>query len=125
MNGSDRTERRGAGWPRRFGAGLCTLAMATQVACYTYEPMQEVAPVSGREVALDLNDRGRVLLGGQLGESVMQVQGRILGSTDSAVTLSVARTVLMQGSSVTWTGEQVVIPKEGVRGFRPREYSRG
>ena len=55
----------------------------------------------------------------------MRVQGRIVGSTDSAVTLSVARTVLMQGASVTWTGEQVVIPKEGVRGFRPRQYSRG
>ncbi len=120
----DRRDRRGAQWPRRLTAGLCAAALATQIACHTYRPMQEVVPASGREVAVELNDRGRVLVGGQLGESVLQVHGRIIASTDSAVTLSVARTVLLQGSTAVWTGETVTIPREGVRGFRVREYSR-
>lgn len=101
------------------------MALAVNTACHTYTPSQDVVPASGREVAVELNDRGRALVGGQLGESVLQVRGRIIGSTDSEVTLSVTRTVLLQGSSVVWTGEQVVIPREGVRSFRLREFSRG
>lgn len=122
---NDRRERRGGTWPRRLTAGICAMALAVQTACHTYTPPQDVVPVSGREVAVELNDRGRALVGGQLGESVLQVQGRVIGSTDSEVTLSVARTVLLQGSSVVWTGEQVAIPREGVRSFRLREFSRG
>lgn len=121
----DRRGRWGASLPRRLAAGLCTVALATQTACYTLQPMQEVVPVIGREVAVELSDRGRVLVGGQLGESVLQVVGRIVSSTDSAVTLSVTRTVLMQGSTVVWTGEQVAIPRSGVRGYRIRQFSRG
>jgi hypothetical protein len=121
----DRRERRGGLWPRRFTAGLCAVALATQTACHTLAPLQESVPGSGRDVAVELNDRGRVLVGGQLGESVLYVEGRIVGSTDSAVTLSVARTVLMQGSTVVWTGEQVALPREGVRGYRLRQFSRG
>ena len=101
------------------------LALATQMGCHAYLAPQEPVPAVGRAISVELNDRGRVLLGGQLGESVLQVQGQLIGSTDSSVTLSVARTVLMQGSSVVWTGERVVIPREGVRGYRIREFSRG
>lgn len=121
----DRRERRGSGWPRRLTAGLCAVAMATQLACHTYLPPQDVVPVSGKEVAVELNDRGRSLVGHKLGESVVRVEGRLIGSTDSEVTLSVTRTVMLQGSSAVWTGEQVVIPREGVRSFRLKEFSRG
>lgn len=121
----DRRERRGSSWPRRLTAGLCAVAMATQVACHTYLPPQEVVPVSGKAVAVELNDRGRVLVGDRLGESVERVEGQLVGSTDSEVTLSVTRTVMLQGSSAVWTGEQVVIPREGVRSFRLREFSKG
>lgn len=125
MNMNDRRDLRSGSMLRRFTAGLCAVGLATQMACHTYLPLQEVVPASGREVAIELNDRGRVSLGGLLGESVDQVIGRIVSSTDSAVTLSVIRTVLMKGSEVVWTGEQVVIPREGVRGFRIREYAKG
>lgn len=120
----DRRGRRG-GLPRRFTAGLCSALLVVQMACHTYSPMQDVAPVAGRAVALELNDRGRVLVGGQLGESVMTVEGLMVGSTDSAVTLRVSRTVMLQGSQITWNGEQVAIPRDGVRGFRTRSFSRG
>lgn len=118
-----RRERRGL--PRRLTAGLCAVGLATQMACFTFQPLQEVVPVSGQVVAVELSDRGRLIVGGQLGESVHQVVGTIISSTDSAVTLSVARTILMKGSTVVWTGEQVAIPREGVRGYRIREFNRG
>jgi hypothetical protein len=121
----DRRARRGSSWPRRVTAGLCAVAVATQMACHTYLPAQEPVPVSGKEVAVVLNDRGRALVGERLGESVMQIEGRLVSSTDSIVTLNVTRTVMLQGSSAIWTGESVSIPREGVRSFRLREFSRG
>jgi len=121
----DRRERRGGQWSRRITAGFCAVGMATQVACHTYLPPQDVVPAAGHEIAVELNDRGRVLVGGQLGESVQVVQGRLIGSTDSTVTLSVNRTVLLRGSSAVWAGEQATIPREGVRGIRLRQFSKG
>jgi hypothetical protein len=32
--------------------------------------------------------------------------------------------VSLKGSTVAWTGEQVAIPREGVRGYQVREFSR-
>lgn len=122
---ADRRERRSRCWRRRFTAGLCAGALATQLACHTYLPPQSAVPVSGKDVAVELNDRGRLLVGDRLGESVAKIEGTLLGSTDSAVTLSVSRMVMLQGSSALWSGEQVDIPLAGVRSFRLREYSRG
>ncbi len=121
---SDRRGPRGS-WPRRFTAGLCLLALATQMGCHAYVAPQQSVPASGRAISVELNDRGRGLVGGQLGESVLHIQGQLIGSTDSEVTLSVARTVSLQGSSVVWSGERVVIPREGIGRFRVREFSRG
>ncbi len=99
--------------------------LVVQTGCHTLRPMQESVPAPRQSVAIELNDRGRVLVGGQMGESVLRVHGTLVASSDSEVTLSVARTELMQGSSVVWTGETVRIPREGIRGFRIREFSRG
>ena len=110
---------------RRLSAGAAVVGLVTQMACYSYLPPQDAIPVVGTNVAVELNDRGRVLAGGQLGEAVMTVQGRLVGATDSSLTLSVARTVMLQGSSSVWTGENVAIPRAGVRGIRIRQASRG
>lgn len=111
-------------WPRRLTAGLSAAGLATQLACHTYQPLQESVPVTGREIAIEINDRGRVMVGGQLGEAVHAVEGKVIEATDSQVTLSVARTVSMRGSTAVWAGEQVSVPREAVRGFRVRQYSR-
>jgi len=107
---------------RRAGLGVAALA-ATLTGCHTYLPPQDQVPVSGREIAVELNDRGRLLVVPQLGESVLRVHGTLVASTDSTVTMSVSRTVQLQGSSALWTGESVTIPVTGVRGFRLREFS--
>jgi hypothetical protein len=124
MTGSDRS-RRGSHLPRRLTALLAASVLAFQIGCHTYLPLQETAPTIGREVAVELNDRGRLLVGSRLGESVLRVDGRLMEVTDSVVTLSVTRTVMLQGSSAVWTGESVTLPREGLRGFRIREFSRG
>lgn len=109
---------------RRRRAGLSVVALATALTgCHTYLPPQDQVPVTGREIAIELNDRGRLLVVPQLGESVLRVHGTLVASTDSTVTMSVSRTMQLQGSSALWTGESVTIPVTGVRGFRLREFS--
>ncbi len=109
---------------RRRRAGLSVVALAAALTgCHTYLPPQDQVPVTGREIAVELNDRGRLLVVPQLGESVLRVHGTLVASTDSTVTMSVSRTVQLQGSSALWTGESVTIPVTGVRGFRLREFS--
>ena len=118
------TRRSGAMSRRRRRAGLSVVALATALTgCHTYLPPQDQVPVTGREIAVELNDRGRLLDVPQLGESVLRVHGTLVASTDSTVTMSVSRTVQLQGSSALWTGESVTIPVTGVRGFRLREFS--
>ena len=118
------TRRSGVMSRRRRRAGLSVVALATALTgCHTYLPPQDQVPVSGREIAVELNDRGRLLVVPQLGEAVLRVHGTLVASTDSTVTMSVSRTVQLQGSSALWTGESVTIPVTGVRGFRLREFS--
>jgi len=108
---------------RRAGLGAVALVAAALTGCHTYLPPQDQVPVAGREIAVELNDRGRLLVVPQLGEAVLRVHGTLVSSTDSTVTMSVSRTVQLQGSSALWTGESVTIPVAGVRGFRLREFS--
>ncbi|MFM8779951.1 MAG: hypothetical protein ACKOFO_00435, partial [Gemmatimonadota bacterium] len=99
---------------RRRRAGLRAAALAVALTgCHTYLPPQDQVPVLGREIAIELNDRGRLLVVPQLGEAVLRVQGTLVASTDSTVTMSVSRTVQLQGSSALWTGESVTIPVVG------------
>ena len=110
---------------RRLTAGLGAGLLALQTGCHAYLPLQDQVPGMGHEVAIELNDRGRLLVVPQLGESVLRVDGTLVAATDSMVTMRVSRTVQIQGSSALWTGEAVTIPVQGIRGYRLREFSRG
>jgi hypothetical protein len=117
--------RSGHGVRRRLTAALCAGLLAFQVGCYTYLPIQETAPQSGSMVGIVLNDRGRQLVGSRLGEEAMQVDGAMVLQSESSVTVSVNRVRFMGGSNSIWAGEQVEIPKEGIRGFQERRFSKG
>jgi hypothetical protein len=110
---------------RRLTAVLCTGLLAFQVGCYSYLPIQETAPQAGVSVAVTLNDRGRDLVGGKLGEEAMAVDGTMISDAGTSITVSVNRVRFMRGSSSIWAGEQVEIPKEGIRGFQERRFSKG
>lgn len=109
---------------RRATAIIAAAALALQMGCHVYLPVQESVPSLGQSVSVELNDRGRLMMSGRLGESVLRVEGMLVDSSETAVVLGVARTVQMQGSSVVWTGEQVTIPREGVRHFQRRQFSK-
>lgn len=105
-------------------AGLSAGLLVVQLGCHTYRPMQGIAPAVGREVAVELNDRGRLVAAGQLGESVWRIDGSVVALADSSLTMRVMRTVMVRGSSAIWSGESVTIPRSGIQQVLSREFSR-
>lgn len=117
-------DRSGRAW-RRFTAGLCAVLLSFQVGCYSYLPVQDTPPAPGRNVGITLNDRGRQLTGERLGPDAERIDGIIVSQSEASVTVSVNRVRSMRGSSSIWAGEQVEIPREGIRGFQERQLSKG
>lgn len=93
--------------------------------CYTLQPATGVAPEVGTHVAFDVNDAGRVALGGTMGPEIGQIEGRLLngGNADYLVAVSVVR--LLRGGEQIWRGEQVRIKPEYIGNSYERRFSRG
>lgn len=109
---------------RRLVGGLCVGALALQTACFSYMPMQSSVPPQAKELGISINDRGRVLLGDRIGQSVDRIDGRIVSSDSLAVVLDVYRVTDLRGIASTWTGERVSIPREAIMGYNARKLSK-
>ena len=94
--------------------------------CYTLVPVANTGIPAGATVALDINDAGRVALGGTMGPEIGQVEGRLVEQTSNHYVLSVnaVRYLRATGEQV-WTGERVTIPTEHVRSVNERRLSKG
>jgi hypothetical protein len=114
---------RTGGGPRRFWSG-CLLAFLSGVAsgCYVYGPAPGDA-MPGTRVLLELNDRGRVGLGNNIGPTGGVVEGIVQSSSDSTYSLLVKRVEYMNGQSNAWNGEKLIVPKEFVGNARERTLS--
>ncbi len=108
---------------RRFASSLCVGALALNTGCFTYRPMQSSPPLQATQLGVSINDRGRVLLGDRVGQSVDRIEGRIVSSDDQNVVLDVYRVRDLRGNTSTWTGERVSIPKEAIMGYNERKLS--
>jgi hypothetical protein len=105
-------------------AGLWAAALALQLGCYSYLPVQSAPPVAvGKDVAVVLNDRGRALLAERVGPAIDRIDGRLAGVEGDAVTVAVTRVTDLRGNSAGWSGEPVRIPRDAITGFRPRTFS--
>jgi hypothetical protein len=93
--------------------------------CYTLDPTGGVAPEIGQEIGLDINDAGRVALGGAMGPEIAQVEGSLV-SRENAEYLVAVRTVhLLRGGEQVWKGEPVHIKSEYVSSISERHFSKG
>ena len=90
----------------------CVAAFLMGVAsgCYVYTPAP-IPPAQGSQVVLQLNDRGRVALGDSIGPTGQEVEGTVVGNSDSAVALSVARVGYLNGQSNKWNGERLTVSR--------------
>jgi hypothetical protein len=90
--------------------------------CYKLVPVTGPAPDVGKQMAFDVNDVGRVALGGSMGPEISQIQGRLL-SRDSDYVVSVSAVKLLKGGEQTWGGEQVRIKPTYISSMYERRYS--
>ncbi len=90
--------------------------------CYVNVPL-ETAPAPGEKVHVALTDRGSVDLAQYLGRGVAGVDGRLLESADSALSVSVSQVVTQSGDDQLWKGERVTIPREAIASVQGRKLS--
>ncbi len=107
---------------RLAGVVVCTLLVT---GCYTLQPVRGGVPPVGSHVAFDVNDAGRLALGGTMGPEIAQVEGRLLnnGAEDYLIAVSTVR--LLRGGEQVWAGEQVRIKTAYVGSAYERRFSRG
>jgi hypothetical protein len=103
---------------------LCALALALQIGCFSYLPVQSAPPLPAQQVGIVINDRGRVLLGDRVGASVDRIDGKVISRQDGSIVVDVYRVTDLRGNTATWTGERVSIPDEAILGYRARTFSK-
>lgn len=99
-----------------------TVFGALVAGCYAFVPATGAAPEVGKQMAFDINDAGRVALGGSMGPEISQVQGRLL-ARDSDYVVSVSAIRFLKGGEQTWGGEQVRIKPTHISSTYERRYS--
>jgi hypothetical protein len=93
--------------------------------CYETLPLQQgQPPVSKQGVQLTLNDRGRVAVAEKLGTGVSKVEGTITAQDATSYTMAMSHVWQLNGSSTTWNGELVTIPKDASDSYQVRQYNK-
>jgi hypothetical protein len=93
------------------------------VGCYTLRPTRGVSPEVGTPVAFDVNDVGRVALGGYMGPSISQIEGRLLETNNGEYVVAVSSVKLLNGGQQIWSGERVSLKKEHLAYAYERRFS--
>ena len=93
--------------------------------CYTLQPTGGPVPEAGSSIALDLNDAGRLALGGSMGPEIAQIEGRLLSKDDDEYRVAVSSLHLLRGGEQAWNGEDVRVRRDYVAAVRERKFSRG
>lgn len=105
--------------------GLAVFGVLT-AGCYTLLPAGGAAvPAPGTPVVLQINDVGRVSLGGQMGPEIERVDGRLVGSENGEYQVSVASVKLVRGGEQIWSGENVLIKSDYVSALYTKRLSKG
>jgi hypothetical protein len=99
---------------------LCGLATA----CYTLQPAVGASAPLGTEMAFDINDAGRVALGGTMGPEIAQIEGRLIERDSSEYVVAVTGLKLLRGGEQVWRGERVHIKSAYVSSIYEKRYSR-
>jgi len=102
----------GKRWTGQLRLAAVALAGFLGWGCYTLEPVAGVDPKVGTRVAFDVNDVGRVALGGTIGPEIGQVEGTLVEKDSAGYLVAVQAVRLLRGLEQPWSGEQVRLKKE-------------
>jgi hypothetical protein len=110
---------------RRIVSSVCVLGMLVQMGCYASVPIQPTGGPYKGPITVNVNDRGRLLVGAKLGSLLDRVDGFITNSTDSTVLVTVKIAYDVRGAQVNWGGEPVVFPRDGIANIEQRRVEPG
>jgi len=122
-HGNVHTPSRSATVAQKSVSVVCALALALQIGCYSYHPVQSAPPAPAQQVGVVISDRGRILLGDRVGANVDRIDGKVISRQGGALVIDVYRVTDLRGNAATWTGERITIPEEAVLGYRARKFS--
>ncbi len=99
------------------------LAAVLLAGCYTFEPVEGPTPAVGTEIAFDINDAGRLALGGSMGPEISSIEGRLIekGAADYLVAISAVH--MLRGGEQVWSKEPVRIKSEYVSSVYQKKFS--
>ncbi|MGQ0537448.1 MAG: hypothetical protein ACT4R6_00755 [Gemmatimonadaceae bacterium] len=103
---------------------LLPIAFFLMAACYNYQPISSgVAPL-GSEFRAHLTTDGSARLTPVLGAQVAAVEGRVMGTSDTAYVISVSATRNQARVQTFWTGESVTLPRSTIQQLEARSLNR-
>jgi hypothetical protein len=97
---------------------------ALTMGCYTLQPVGGVTLAPGVRVAFDINDAGRVALGGAMGPEIEKVEGTLLERTPEDYLVAVSGVRMLRGGYQVWMGERVRINSSHVNVSYIRKFSK-
>ena len=109
---------------RRVIATICSTSLFLQTACYNSIPVAGDTTVPRGDITIEINDRGRQLVGAKLGSLVDHVEGRIVRANANEVEVAVNAAVSARGDRANWGGEHFTIPREGIGAMRERKLNK-
>jgi hypothetical protein len=104
-------------------AGAIVLGCAGALGCYSYVPAQASYLQPGRDVALEINDLGRLNLTPQIGAEVAQIAGILQQQTGTDYTIKVSDLTYLNGKSAMWSGEPVKVRQDFVKAVLEKKMS--
>jgi hypothetical protein len=75
-------------------------------------------------MAMDVNDLGRLALGGQMGPEIAHIEGRLVSKESDEYEISVKSIKLIRGGDQVWNGERIRIRKEYISQTYERHFSK-
>lgn len=98
----------------RTSVACAALGLVVLSGCYVYVPVQPSGLVPNTDIAVDLNDQGRVGLSPQVGPEVRRISGKLLDKSPDQIRLQVADVTFVNGTENRWTGEPIGIRSDFV-----------
>lgn len=104
----------------------CTLVLGfTLAGCYSLQPVRGTEPETGKVIAFDVNDAGRVALGGSMGPEIGQIEGQLLEHQNGSYLVAVRTVRTIRGGEQVWSGEEIRLKREYVVPVYERRFSPG
>lgn len=97
----------------------------TAIGCTSLQPIVGAAPLLGSSISLEINDAGRVALGGSIGPAIERIDGRLVQQDSSTYVVAVASVKFIRGDEQTWASERVTVKSAFVTSVRERKFSKG